>query len=122
MNSVILNLVVIRSADLERAASFYAILGPCFVKYHHGNGPEHLTCELGSVVFEIYPRTGDNDSTASIRIGFRVPSVDATVKRLTEIGATVISLPKDSAWGRRAVVDDFDGHRVELTEARSRNG
>jgi catechol 2,3-dioxygenase-like lactoylglutathione lyase family enzyme len=116
MNTVLLNLVVIRSTDLERSASFYAILGLNFVKHRHGNGPEHLTCELGSVVFEIYPTTGDNDSTASTRIGFRVPSVDATVKRLQGIGVAVVSPPKDSSWGRRAVVDDFDGHRVELAE------
>ena len=44
-------------------------------------------------------------------------SVDAAVMRLQEIGVEVISTPKDSPWGRRAVVDDFDGHRVELAEA-----
>jgi predicted enzyme related to lactoylglutathione lyase len=28
----------------------------------------------------------------------------------------VISAPKDSDWGRRAVVADPDGHRIELLE------
>ena len=87
-----------------------------FLKHRHGSGPEHLSAEIGSVVFEIYPRAGESDSTASTRIGFRVPSLDIAVARLTEFGVTVVSPPKDSPWGRRAVVNDFDGHRVELTE------
>jgi predicted enzyme related to lactoylglutathione lyase len=30
-------------------------------------------------------------------------------------GAKVVSAAKDSEWGRRAVVADPDGHRVEIT-------
>lgn len=117
MPDVTLNLVMIRSADLGRSASFYRVLGMSFQKHRHGSGPEHLTCELGPVVFEIYPRKDDSDSTSSTRLGFRVPSVDAAVQQMRQIGVTVVSPPKDSPWGRRAVVDDFDGHRVELTES-----
>jgi hypothetical protein len=116
MNSALLNLGVIRSADLERSARFYAILGLTFTRHRHGNGPEHLTSELGALVFEIYPRLGEGDSTASTRIGFRVHSIDDVVKRLQEIGIVLVSPAKDSPWGRRAVVDDFDGHRAELVE------
>jgi predicted enzyme related to lactoylglutathione lyase len=32
----------------------------------------------------------------------------------TRAGATVVSEPRDSPWGRRAVVDDPEGQRVEL--------
>jgi lactoylglutathione lyase len=110
------NLVVISSTNFERATRFYEALGLSFTKHRHGTGPEHLTCELGFVVFEIYPRAGEADSTASTRIGFKVSSVDEIVKQLEQNGVTVISPPKDSPWGRRAVVNDFDGHRVELTE------
>ena len=116
MPNVTLNLVVIRSADLGRSAQFYETLGLNFTKHRHGSGPEHLSCELSPAEFEIYPRSSDSDSTQSTRIGFRVPSLDAAVKLLQEIGVTVLSPPKDSPWGRRAVVDDFDGHRVELAE------
>ncbi|MDB6105286.1 MAG: hypothetical protein JWO52_5285 [Gammaproteobacteria bacterium] len=116
MANIALNLVVIRSPDLERSARFYEALGLRFTKHRHGNGPEHLSCELGSAVLEIYPRTGDSDSTAPVRIGLRVPSVDVALSQLQAIGVVIVSPPKDSPWGRRAVVDDFDGHRVELTQ------
>lgn len=116
MSSVMLNLVMIRSTDLERSKQFYSTIGLEFTQHRHGSGPEHLACERGSVVFEVYPRKDDSDSTSSTRIGFRVQSVDAAVERLQQIGVTVVSPPKESPWGKRAVVDDFDGHRVELTE------
>jgi len=116
MSNVTLSLVVIRSGDLERSAQFYETLGLSFIKHSHGSGPEHLACEMGPVVFEIYPRKDAADSTVRTRVGFRVRSVDAAIEKLQKTGVTIVSPPKDSPWGRRAVVDDFDGHRVELTE------
>jgi predicted enzyme related to lactoylglutathione lyase len=68
-------------------------------------------------VFEIHPRHKESDSSTGTRIGFRVASVDKAIIALEKAGAKIVSLPKDSLWGRRAVVDDPDGHRVDLTEA-----
>jgi len=116
MNKPKLSLVVIRSRDMERSAQFYAVLGLQLERHRHGSGPEHFASEEDGRVFEIYPRQDETDSTASVRVGFQVVAVDAIVQRLEEAGARVISPPKSSPWGRRAVVEDPDGHRVELTE------
>jgi len=113
----ILSLVVIRSQDIERLAEFYSIIGLHFEKHRHGSGPDHFSYESGMSVFEIYPRQGDDDSTTGARLGFHVLSVDSVVEKLEGAGARVISIPKDSPWGRRAVVEDPEGHRVELTES-----
>jgi predicted enzyme related to lactoylglutathione lyase len=112
-----LNLVVIQSVDDERAARFYSALGLTFTRHRHGSGPEHYACESGPVVFEIYPARDEGDSTTGIRLGFRVASVADTVAALTVAGGTVVSPPKLSPWGLRAVIADPDGHRIELTEA-----
>jgi lactoylglutathione lyase len=116
MSDIQLNLVVIRASNLERATAFYRLLGLDFVKHRHGNGLEHFACELGTVVFEIYPRTSEADSTTATRLGFRVASVDAAIAKLEKRGVSVISPPKQSPWGWYAVVTDPDGHKVELTE------
>lgn len=116
MSDILLNLVVIRSANMERSLQFYKLLGLDFTQHRHGNGPEHYACELGKLVFEIYPRAGEAQNTASTRIGFQINSLDALVAKLQESNVTIISPPKDSLWGRRAVVNDPDGHRVELVE------
>jgi hypothetical protein len=108
--------VVLRSANVERAARFYGVLGLTFMKHRHGSGPEHYACESpDGFVFELYPSKTDAGTTAT-RIGFRVPDVNTAVAALEGAGAVVVSAPADSPWGRRAVVADPDGHRVELTE------
>lgn len=116
MTETLLNLVVIRSADMPKAAQFYQMLGLTFDKHRHGSGPEHFVCERGGIVFEIYPRKDETDATMAARLGFRVLSVDGIVEKLRQAGAEIVSAPKDSPWGRRAVVADPDGHRVELVE------
>jgi lactoylglutathione lyase len=52
----------------------------------------------------------------STRLGFQVSSVDTVVCELKKYGASIVSPPADSEWGRRAIVADPDGHRVELTQ------
>ncbi|MFN7141129.1 MAG: VOC family protein [Limisphaerales bacterium] len=117
MSNLALNLVVLRSADLARAEVFYSKLGFEFSRHSHGNGPEHLAAELAGGVFEIYPLSGNGVSTAGTRIGFRVPSVDKALKALSEFPNSIVTRAQDSEWGRRAVVMDPDGHKVELVES-----
>lgn len=52
-----INLLVIRSPDIDRAVCFYEVLGLSFEKHAHGNGPLHYACESDGFVFEIYPVT-----------------------------------------------------------------
>jgi len=116
MAGVEINIVVIRAANIDRSAQFYRLLGLDFTKHRHGKGPEHYASETGPVVFEIYPRQDGNKGSSGLRIGFQVASVDEAITALEDAGAAIISPAKDSPWGRRAVVDDPDGYRVELTQ------
>ena|SRR5690349_4041037 len=111
-----LNLLVLRAPDIEAAQCFYSLLGFSFTKHAHGNGPEHYAADSGGFVFEIYPQTDREDSTKSTRIGFKVRELDPTIDRLVAGGGKLISPAKDSPWGRRAVVADPIGHKIELVE------
>jgi lactoylglutathione lyase len=112
----LLNLVVIRSADLDLAERFYRVLGLSFERHRHGTGPEHLAAQpfKGGYVFKIYPASAKSGSTTGVRLGFKVDAVDGYLDHLVEAGGTIIQAPADSEWGRRAVVADPDGHRIEL--------
>ena len=111
-----ISLLVIRAQDIEKLAGFYSALDLRFTKHRHGKGPEHFSSTIGKTVFEIYPATNAADSTASTRLGFTVPSLCNALVRLREIGATILTEPVDSEFGRLAVVKDFEGHKVELYE------
>jgi len=116
MNKVSLHLIVLRSPDIARSAAFYARLGLQFNLHRHGSGPEHFSSELaGGGVFELYPIESGGTAVAT-RIGFRVPSVDEAVQALADYPGAVVSMPGESEWGRRAVVLDPDGNKVELAQ------
>jgi hypothetical protein len=99
---------------MERAAAFYQGMGLLFTRHAHGSGPEHLASDVNGMVFEIYPLTPKSVPTAGVRIGFKVEDVDEIVNSLSKIGASVITPPSESEWGRRAIIKDFDGHVIEL--------
>src|SRR5437762_1414979 len=111
-----LSLVVIRAHDVDRLATFYEALGLSFTKHQHGTGPKHFSSTIGETVFEIYPLNGANESTAPTRLGFSVPSLATAIDRLRVLDAAVLVEPSDTEFGRRAVVKDFEGHKVELYE------
>lgn len=116
MSAVALNLVVIRSADLERAARFYGSLGVRLSRERHGSGPEHLAAQVGATVFEVYP-LAQGGSTIGVRLGFLVQSVTDAAAAALAVGGVVVTPARSSPWGFRAVVTDPDGHRIELVEA-----
>lgn len=112
-----LNLVVLRVTDLDQSRLFYEVLGLRFESHQHGSGPVHYAHEGQGWVFELYRATAENPVSASTRVGFSVTDLDGVIRKLRDLSpAKVVSEPKESPWGRRAVVADADGHRVELTE------
>ena len=117
----VVNLLVIRSSDMQRAVEFYQAIGLRFALHRHGTGPEHYASEESGFVFEIYPRKDTKNDTSRTRIGFRVENVDAIVNVLRNLQTTIVTEPADTECGRRAVVKDFDGHSVELITPKDRD-
>ena len=115
------NLLVLRSPDIHRAARFYRALGLLFTAERHDTGPEHYSSSVNGCVFELYPLAAGREPTTATRIGFSVDSVDELVPLVQAVGAEVVSAPHDSEWGRRAVVRDLDGHTVELVTPHGRD-
>jgi catechol 2,3-dioxygenase-like lactoylglutathione lyase family enzyme len=116
MEKIALNLVVLRSGDIEQAAEFYSHLGLHFTRHRHARGPEHFAAEVAGAVFELYPLAAESPGTLGTRVGFKVPSVDRAVAAVSHYPNAVLLKGQSSPWGRRAVIIDPDGHRVELTE------
>jgi lactoylglutathione lyase len=118
-SSPLINLIVIKAADIDRAASFYRLLGLSMERHQHGSGPWHYCAESNGVVFELYPAF-DGEVSPNTRLGFQVDDLDNTLQQLQEHGVKVLRHKATSPWGLRAVVEDFAGHRVELIEREKR--
>lgn len=115
MGDVSLNLIVLRSPNIERTAHFYSLLGIRFKPEQHGSGPEHLAARVGPTVLEVYP-LGDEPYSHGVRLGFQVPSLNTVVEAVSQEGGTILSPPHYGLWGYRAVLADPDGRRVEVSE------
>ncbi len=119
-----MNLIVLRTSNVEAMLAFYRALGLDFVQEQHGTGAIHYSTQLGDVTMEIFPAEAgqalDRKAGGATMIGIKVESVDAVAEMLQEMGIKMLSAPKDSAWGRRATVLDPDGRLIEVTQKVSR--
>jgi predicted enzyme related to lactoylglutathione lyase len=115
--NIILNLLVIRTRDIEALSQFYEKLGMNFDYHRHGNGLMHYSAKIGETVFEIYPflknqKVADN----SLRLGFAVDNLDELIADLKKTDTVIVKDPALTEWGYRAIVKDLDGRKIDLTE------
>lgn len=111
-----LNLIVIKTQQLEKLVLFYQLIGLSFVYHQHGNGPFHYSAELDQLVFELYPLPQTNTVDKSTRLGFKVFQLDALMLALENASIKILKKPQQTKWGYTAVVEDPDGRKIELTQ------
>lgn len=114
-----LNLIVIKTDKIQQQVEFYSTLGLEFEHHKHGKGPYHYST-TNHPVLEIYPlpkETREADYTTCL--GFTVEDVNQIVENLRKKGFKIISKPSTSECGYGAVVQDIDGRKIELIQAKS---
>ncbi|WP_196888769.1 VOC family protein [Aureivirga sp. CE67] len=110
-----INLIVIRTENIELLKNQYELLGFDFTYHRHGNGPFHYSSEIDGFVFEIYPLTKSmNKADNSLRLGFEIPDLESKMELLKLSNWEVISKIKETEWGQIAIVQDLDGRKIEL--------
>jgi catechol 2,3-dioxygenase-like lactoylglutathione lyase family enzyme len=108
-----INLIVLRCADVERAREFYEALGLVLVAEQHGGGPRHYSTTIGGTVLELYPRGAAE--TRGLRLGLSLSDLAAAVGAVGRTGGRVVRT--DAAPTPFAIVEDPDGHTIELRQA-----
>ncbi|MGB0749411.1 MAG: VOC family protein [Magnetospiraceae bacterium] len=113
-----INLIVLRAKDPDRMRDFYTTLGLDFVEEKHGAGPRHHACDMDGVILEIYPCATGVAATTGTRLGFTVSSLAETLEALGDT-PPMLSPPRLRAGTQCCVLEDPEGHRVELVETRA---
>lgn len=112
-----LNLLVLRTKDIELLKSQYALLGFNFEYHRHGNGPMHFSAETDGFVLEIYPLIKSMEKADnSLRLGFSVKNLNQIIQSLLNSDWKIVSEPTLTEWGYPAIIQDTDGRKVELKE------
>lgn len=116
-----INLLVLKSADIEGSVAFYEnLFNIDFQRHSHNGGAIHYSADIKGMIFEIYPVNRNkffiqNHAANIVRFGFQVESISELMKKIKN-DAIVISKPKETEWGLIAVIADPDGHRIELNQ------
>lgn len=110
-----LKLIVVRTSELEKLAQFYSILGLSFEYHAHGNSPYHYSASIGETTFEIYPLSkGQVEPDKNLRLGFSVDNFDKVIDSLKSQSCKFFMESQETDFGFMAVVEDFDGRKVEV--------
>jgi catechol 2,3-dioxygenase-like lactoylglutathione lyase family enzyme len=108
-------LLVLRCADVERSRAFYEALGLTMRAEQHGGGPRHYSSRVGETILELYPR-GEIE-TRGLRFGLRVGDVAGVLVSAARHGGKVLRVAADT--GPAALLEDLDGHKIELLQCGS---
>jgi predicted enzyme related to lactoylglutathione lyase len=109
-----LRLLVLKTSQVEKVRAFYQCLGVALSPERHGQGPAHYAGQVGPCVLEVYPLPDGGVADSTTRLGFAVADLGRVLESLRAAGTPVLSPPRDTAWGLRAVVEDPDGRAIEL--------
>jgi len=112
-----LNLIVIKTNRLSELAEFYSWLGLTFEYHRHEQGVFHYSGVLEKMVFEIYPLPKTQPiADTTTRLGFTVQKLDHLIQDLKGKNVRIIAEPRETEFGKMAVIEDLDGRKIELSE------
>ncbi len=66
MNVPRLNLIVLRSKDINYLREFYESLGLQFTLEQHDEGSQHYSCTREGIIFELYPMTKETQDNCML--------------------------------------------------------
>jgi len=110
-----LNLVRLRSADLDATESFYSVMGMFGARKVSKNNEAYLEIAVyrNGPVLEFYLMVPGVESTSSVRIRFNIDTV-GYIDDLVDAGGELVQDIIRNEEGEFAIVKDPDGHEVEL--------
>src|SRR5262245_6769397 len=109
--------LIFSSRDAKQMAEFLKAIGIPLEDETHDEGPLHFAAQVGDAHIAVYDSSESQlIGPGGSRIGFHVDSLEETLGKAKEAGAKVVVEPQEVHWGRRAVVEDPDGHLVEFNE------
>ena len=94
-----LNLLVIRTDNIELLKQQYELLGFSFDYHQHGKGPFHYASEAEGLIFEIYPLSQRAEKAdSSLRLGFEVPNLSKLLLQLEPSSWKILSEATQKPW------------------------
>ncbi len=118
MSKIKFAIIVIKTHQMNSLREFYSVLSMEFTEHQHGTGPVHFGATVGEILFEVYPLPSEQlPVDITTRLGFTVENIGKVIQILKSKEVSIISEPKETPWGLRALVRDPDGRTIELYQS-----
>lgn len=125
-----LDAVGVFSSNLSKTVAFYTLLGFEFPEFKDneqhveaitGPGSTRLMIDTAELVESLIGEKPKAGNCSVFAIKYDLPDeVNEVTEKISKAGFKVVKEPWDAFWGQRyAVVEDLDGHRVDLFAALS---
>ncbi|HEY8270329.1 MAG TPA: VOC family protein [Pseudobdellovibrionaceae bacterium] len=113
---IVFTSITVNTPNLENMIRFYEILGCEFSKVKVNIGGELFrSCFEGFELSLMSIKSAPREGMPKVMMGFQVSDFDSKVKLLALVpGVLLILDPTDMPDGRKAIVQDPDGHSIEL--------
>ncbi|GAB2816560.1 VOC family protein [Ferruginibacter profundus] len=109
-----IKLLVLRTADIQKLADFYAVLGLTFEYHKHGNSAYHFSTLIDKTILEIYPLAKNQpEPDKNLRLGFSIDNFNQVISILKE-KQVVFTEPTSTDFGFMTIITDPDGRKIEL--------
>jgi lactoylglutathione lyase len=108
--------ITVNTPNLENMIRFYEILGCHFEKVKVSIGGELFRSCLDEFELSLMSiQSADKNKYPKVMMGFRIKDMETKIEKLLLIpGVMLILDPTEMPDGKKAIVQDPDGHSVEL--------
>ncbi|MGZ3743716.1 MAG: VOC family protein [Pseudobdellovibrionaceae bacterium] len=108
--------ITVNTPNLENMIRFYEILGCQFSKVKVDIGGEIFRSRLDGVELSLMSiKSVQKSEISKVMMGFKVNNFESKLKLLALVPGTLLILdPSDMPDGRKAIIQDPDGHSIEI--------
>jgi catechol 2,3-dioxygenase-like lactoylglutathione lyase family enzyme len=116
---IVFTSITVNTPNLENMVRFYEVLGCRFDKVSVNKGGElYRSSILGFELSLMSIKSADLGKYPKVMMGFKIADMEKKVQLLGGIPGVIMILdPTDMPDGRKAILQDPDGHSVELVDA-----
>lgn len=108
--------ITVNTPNLENMVRFYEILGCEFSKVKVNIGGELFRSRFQGFELSLMSiKSANKEGPSKVMMGFQVSDFEAKMKLLAVVpGVLLILDPTDMPDGKKAIIQDPDGHAIEL--------
>ncbi len=115
---IVFTSITVNTPNLENMVRFYEVLGCEFSKVKVNNGGDLFRSALEGFELSLLSiKSAQMVGNPKVMMGFKVNNFESKIELLISIPGVIFILdPTDMPDGRKAIIQDPDGHTVELLE------